>query len=85
MVRISSRLRDFNEESEEDFSERRSSSSPLKVHFMDYKNDEDLDGNVTRRMTPENAHNRSLSIIPPSSPRLGSDLYASVSLFQKTC
>jgi hypothetical protein len=81
MVRTPSRYvplerRAFGDEQPED---RRSGASPLRVHFLDYKDEEESysEGEKVARMTLEDRPNlsKSISIIPPSSPRIGNDLY----------
>jgi len=62
--------------------EERRGTSPLRVHFLDYKNEQEEsysgEENVARMTLedrPSFSPNKNLSIIPPPSPRLGNDLY----------
>lgn len=63
--------------------ERRNGASPLRVHFLDYKDGDESfsEREKVARMTLEDrptsnlSSNKTLSIVPPPSPRIGNDLY----------
>jgi hypothetical protein len=64
-----------------------SRSSPLRVHFLDYKEEEaDVEDEQISRMTFDDSSlspNNKLQIIPPPAPRLGNELYQQVPLFNR--
>jgi hypothetical protein len=78
MIRTPSRFHPLERQPvDEEERERRSGSSPLRVHFLDFHEGDREEEKPTNRMSNNEPL---LSIAPPPESRLGKDLYKEVAL-----